>query len=498
MSYNNQQEYSTPLNQISHVSVVASSDGYKYVFNGFSTYESNKKHYLSNGTYILKNVPVNHPMAIISNGDITYSGDPNTKLTREVDGTNYHFYYNDITLTVSGNFGHASVYCYYHGYMGGQNILSYNLSSPVTTPSSPVTTPSSPVIIPSSPVITPSSPVNTTTQTSTPTTSGLNANTPVSQVPSIQSTISQSNYQFLNKMTSFAAQPGWSRPYLAIETTSDMAPFGKPRPIKHWRKQLVKRTSSGPSKSAITVPFNQPGSTVSLGVDSNGQVCSCNDSENIQTIVTSLPGDKNVRFSEGTKLVGAGPNGSTVCIACNPENNIIRSGMTEKNINSQSANEAPTKKFSFSTQQYLRSKCKSFDQRLTGRLNPGTQYVTGDNGCCIKPVPYSDNINGSQVRLATNCPDETCDGNPVKIIVKPNNRQFFQQGAVSSSSRLERLKLNTINEAASSLKKEYGSAAANAAKYTQSGATPYFIKVKPVACNPSIYYKYGQKTLQCS
>lgn len=299
------------------------------------------------------------------------------------------------------------------------------------------------------------------------------------------------------KMTSYASQPRWSRPFIAEETNGDMAPFGKPRPIKHWRKQLVARTSMGPSNSSVIVPFDQPGSTVNLGVN-DGQICSCNDSLNVQTIVTRFPGNKNKTFDQGTKLNGAGPNGSTACIASNPESNIIRSGMTEKNINSQSETEAPTKKFSFSTQQYLRSKCRSFDQRLTGRLNPGTLYVSEDDGCCIKPVPYSNSDSGSQVRLSTNCPDETCDGNPVKIIVKPNNRQFFQQGAVSSSSRLERLKLNTINKAASSLKKEYGSSAANAAKYTQSGATPYFIKVKPVSCNPSIFHKDGQPSLQCS
>ena len=38
------------------------------------------------------------------------------------DGT-YDFYYGDVTVTVNGNFDTVSVYCYYHGYMGGQNLL---------------------------------------------------------------------------------------------------------------------------------------------------------------------------------------------------------------------------------------------------------------------------------------------------------------------------------------------------------------------------------------
>jgi hypothetical protein len=40
------------------------------------------------------------------------------------DGT-YNFYYGDVKVTVTGNFGMTSVYCYYHGYMGGKNLLVY-------------------------------------------------------------------------------------------------------------------------------------------------------------------------------------------------------------------------------------------------------------------------------------------------------------------------------------------------------------------------------------
>jgi hypothetical protein len=43
------------------------------------------------------------------------------------DGT-YDYYYGDITVTVSGDFNEVSVNCYYHGYMGGENLLVYNNS----------------------------------------------------------------------------------------------------------------------------------------------------------------------------------------------------------------------------------------------------------------------------------------------------------------------------------------------------------------------------------
>ena len=43
-----------------------------------------------------------------------------------VNSVDYNFYYGDIDVTVNGNFNQASVYCLYHGYMGGQNLLVYN------------------------------------------------------------------------------------------------------------------------------------------------------------------------------------------------------------------------------------------------------------------------------------------------------------------------------------------------------------------------------------
>ena len=46
-----------------------------------------------------------------------------------VNSAEYNFYYGGITLSVSQDFGLASYYCYYHGYMGGDNRLKYISSS---------------------------------------------------------------------------------------------------------------------------------------------------------------------------------------------------------------------------------------------------------------------------------------------------------------------------------------------------------------------------------
>ena len=115
------------LTNPSQVNIV-SSDGNKYVLNGNTTYNENTRYHLYNATtYTLTNIPASHPMAIINNtGNITYTGNASNKSTKNVDGVSYDFYHGDITITVSGDFGKASLYCYYHGYMGGQNVLMYN------------------------------------------------------------------------------------------------------------------------------------------------------------------------------------------------------------------------------------------------------------------------------------------------------------------------------------------------------------------------------------
>ena len=226
------------LTQESQINIV-SSDGNKYVFNNSSSYDSTKVYGLTTGTYTFKNVPQDHPIALLNNNktsEVSYnlindvnapiiinvSGGSTSKsengdyytfknsnniinignggnrtfgfmrgktykfvadgisanhpfkiymnnynygfvnnsgsititipleittnlyyqcdahhdmkedfslLYRSVTGTNndgtYDFYYGDITVNVTDNFDTLSVYCYYHGYMGGLNRLKY-------------------------------------------------------------------------------------------------------------------------------------------------------------------------------------------------------------------------------------------------------------------------------------------------------------------------------------------------------------------------------------
>ena len=112
------------LDQTSGVNIV----GGNYVFNDGVTYDSNLQYGLGTGTFVLTGIPTNHPFAILNDGvsTISYTGDANTQSTDVVDGVTYDFYYGDVTITVTGDFGTLSVYCPYHGYMGGENIFVYD------------------------------------------------------------------------------------------------------------------------------------------------------------------------------------------------------------------------------------------------------------------------------------------------------------------------------------------------------------------------------------
>ena len=112
------------LQQNSGVNII----GGNYVFNDGLTYDSYLQYGLGEGTFVLTGIPTNHPFAILNDGisTIAYTGDANTQSTDVVNGVTYDFYYGDVTISVTGDFGTVSVYCPYHGYMGGENLLVYD------------------------------------------------------------------------------------------------------------------------------------------------------------------------------------------------------------------------------------------------------------------------------------------------------------------------------------------------------------------------------------
>ena len=93
------------------------------------SYNPNKIYGLCNGQYIIRNISITNPIAIINKGKedyITYSGLKEFSLKRMgPDNKTYTYYYEAIIVRVYGDFGKVSVFDYYNGYAGGKNLFQY-------------------------------------------------------------------------------------------------------------------------------------------------------------------------------------------------------------------------------------------------------------------------------------------------------------------------------------------------------------------------------------
>lgn len=112
------------LNKESVVNIVSTSSGNKYyAFNGLTTYII--EYALGVGTYTLKDVSIDHPINLYNNDENLISITSGTEKTDGSSALGTTGYYGDVVITVKGNFGRASIFCIYHGYMGGENMLRY-------------------------------------------------------------------------------------------------------------------------------------------------------------------------------------------------------------------------------------------------------------------------------------------------------------------------------------------------------------------------------------
>lgn len=145
--------------------------------------------------------------------------------------------------------------------------------------------------------------------------------------------------------------------------------------------------------------------------------------------------------------------------------------------------------FSTSSKQYLYSRGKTFDQNQSRFLKAGDSTST--------PGTLQSQNNKYAVNTGFNyCPNP--DTNYIPTYYKPNNPQFAQQGAVSSSDRLLRLKYDTMTTNGGLYSSALGSATGNAMAYGGS-PNPYSVKEKigyPLTKTP-VFSKYCN-TFSCS
>lgn len=264
-----------------------------------------------------------------------------------------------------------------------------------------------------------------------------------------------------------------------------IGPFAKAYPIKHWRRQLISNGKSSNSHASISV-IDRPGGTVFRGYTKEG--CDCDASGNNIYItydnkflqsdnksikpsgtINILPGTVNnkVQNNGGIQIGPVGGNGSyeiqtgiynTKSLCSTPEkNNVIKSAVTML-----------SKSYYSDSKAYLKSRCKTYDQKLSIQEISGNTYdseLIANNS-----VEFATNNCTKPYQIGRNCKNTT--------IYKPNNMQFATQGAVDNGTRLAKLKYDTITKNGASFRTALGEAAASAGKYHGSTGSPYFIKSK--------------------
>jgi hypothetical protein len=212
------------------------------------------------------------------------------------------------------------------------------------------------------------------------------------------------------------AYPSNQRPMTKYNSIPNIA--GKANPIKHWRKQLAPSVSNHLIQSHPTM----------------------------QALENAVKTDMNLCKSYTDVLYNDTCNGV-------PNSNPCKTGTFHI---TRSASTIVNKKFCWNTKQYLQSRCKTYNQNQTLGKNTG-----------------NDTGNGTKYEyFGASCTTKS-DGTACKpIIHKPNNKEFKQQGGVSSSARIAKLKYDTIRTSTN----KYDSLLANL------DSSSHVLNRKPVPC----------------
>jgi hypothetical protein len=218
-------------------------------------------------------------------------------------------------------------------------------------------------------------------------------------------------------------------------TNNSVRNFMNPSPLKIYRNEIGSTKINHCNRSAVSInELNRP----------NGYIVVSNNKLN--TITTGIPNTlfintpNTVYNTEKTHNNLGNPTCrsslNTMSESVNALKRVRSSGMIRKNNSNQ-------QQYYTSNQQYLNSRNLTYKQNQY-------KYISNIS------LPPTIDINGINI---TQCK------NPKQPTYKPNNPQFSQQGAVSSSSLVTRLKYDTITRVASTLVDKFGINTANALAY---------------------------------
>jgi hypothetical protein len=292
---------------------------------------------------------------------------------------------------------------------------------------------------------------------------GINSKGYINDTPKTKSLVVGNYRSDYNKMYHLAyySQQGYSQ--------YDPNAF-RSRPIKHWRKQYgdVNNKQTYNNRNLIHY-IDRPGGYI---VRPYEEQCDCSGAITMVTdfnlgriknenkigrynVINSSTDKDDVKNYYENNVNNLDPYISCLKIA-DPPSKAKKLIQTKTTINENPA----LPKYFQTNHSYLQNRCKTFHQKSFNFKDPS-------------------NVSPNSVEFNANCcpSDSRCR----KTIYKPNNSKFAVQGAVDSSSRITRLKLDTVNTYASNSDNGnfgLGNALPNAYAYSGNPEAPYTNKSK--------------------
>ena len=229
-------------------------------------------------------------------------------------------------------------------------------------------------------------------------------------------------------------------------TNSAPQKFGLPRPIQHYRKgSSVNVTSPDNLTNNRQVKSSTGGSLIGQMIDIPGGFSIKRDTEELKSDCQTCPGIGIISNWQPITDLTEKPQAETQTLnyCCNQERNAL------KRI--RSSNTKLKKNYFTSTTNYLYNRCQTFGQKQFNYVSSGTSTVKpGDP--LSKDNKYTGNCNPNlEIQHTLSLLSDSSTLTPSNSLgcktvqYKPNNFKYAQQGAVSSSNRLLRLNVETID-----------------------------------------------------
>ena len=268
-----------------------------------------------------------------------------------------------------------------------------------------------------------------------------------------------------------------NRPTDNIENAQGPLLF-KALPLKIYRRELASAKIANCSEriSASIDEMNSPGGyLVNPGYSATPTTPFPNEGI-LGTVDLKLTNNK-------TELPGQCSAFTTNGVCLDPGRNALKrvrsAGMIRKQFNPYK-NVEP---YCTTSQQYLNTRGRTFDQNQFNYLKKGDRFAKpGTNASQNNEYAVNTNINYCEGIETSDDPAK----NYIPVYYKPNNPQFAQEGAVSSSARITRLNYNTITSNGALYSRAYGNQVGNAMSYGVA-SDAYTVKAKigyPNICVP--------------